>query len=125
MDAPTARSRLRPWLRRIGAVLKKAWRILDHIRRGFVNLVVLTLLLGGLFFAMCSSDDVDIPDDAVLVIAPKGTIVEQRRAATNVPFGPTGLGSMPSEVLLRDLLDTIEAAKQDDRIKVLYFDLSK
>ncbi len=127
MDArtKTARDRLRPWIRRIGSVIKRIWRVLDAIRKGVLNIVIATLLFGGLFFAVCSDDDVDIPDEAVLVIAPKGSIVEQRRAATNIPFGPTGLGSMPSEVLLRDLLDTIKAAKDDERIRVLYFDLSK
>jgi protease-4 len=59
-----------------------------------------------------------------LVVAPEGELVEQlsgdplRRA-----FGEASGGPAP-ETLLRDVLDAIEAAKGDERIKIIVLDLS-
>ena len=64
-----------------------------------------------------------VPKIAALVIAPEGELVEQlsgdpvRRA-----FGQASGGPAP-ETLLRDVIDAIEAAKSDERIKLIVLDL--
>lgn len=125
MNAPNKSTRPRDRFSRLTRFAKKVWAVLTWIRNTTLTLLVSGLVVSALLFAMCSSDDDDIPDEAVLVMAPKGTIVEERGMATVVPLGLAGLGPLPDEVVLRDIIETIAAAKGDERIKVLYLDLSK
>ena len=100
----------------IGRVLYYAWRWLDALRRGFLTL--LFLLVVGVAVALMLRPDPGLPDDSVLIVRPAGALVEQARIED--PFEllrPTG--SRVSQTSLRNLLDAIEAARDDDRIRAL------
>jgi protease-4 len=97
------------------------WRMLEGVRK-VLQLILLLVIFGFLLAALHTSVPT-VPKTAALVIAPEGELVEQlssdplRRA-----FGQASGGPAP-ETLLRDVIDAIEAAKSDDRIKLIVLDL--
>jgi protease IV len=97
------------------------WRILEGIRK-VLHLILLLVLFGFVLAALHTSIPI-IPRSAALVIAPEGELVEQlssdplRRA-----FGQASGGPAP-ETLLKDVIDAIQAAKTDSRIKLIVLDL--
>jgi protease-4 len=101
--------------------LRLVWRILEGIRRA-LHLILLLVIFGFILAALHTSIPI-VPRSAALVIAPEGELVEQlssdplRRA-----FGQASGGPAP-ETLLKDVVDAIEAAKGDARIKLIVLDL--
>lgn len=97
------------------------WRILEGIRK-VLHLVLLLVIFGFILAALHTSIPT-VPRSAALVIAPEGELVEElssdpvRRA-----FGEASGGPAP-ETLLRDVIDAIQAAKTDSRIKLIVLDL--
>jgi protease IV len=97
------------------------WRMLEGVRK-VLHLILLLVIFGFLLAALHTSVP-KVPKVAALVIAPEGELVEQlsgdpvRRA-----FGQASGGPAP-ETLLRDVIDAIEAAKSDERIKLIVLDL--
>src|SRR5580704_16807125 len=97
------------------------WRMLEGVRK-VLHLVLLLIIFGFVLAALHTSIPT-VPKSAALVIAPEGALVEQlssdplRRA-----FGQASGGPAP-ETLLRDVIDAIEAAKSDERIKLIVLDL--
>jgi protease-4 len=97
------------------------WRMLEGVRK-VLHLILLLIIFGFVLAALHTSIPT-VPKTAALVIAPEGELVEQlssdplRRA-----FGQASGGPAP-ETLLRDVIDAIEAAKSDERIKLIVLDL--
>jgi len=97
------------------------WRMLEGIRK-VLHLILLLIIFGFVLAALHTSIP-SVPRSAALVIAPEGELVEQlssdplRRA-----FGQASGGQAP-ETLLRDVIDAIESAKGDSRIKLIVLDL--
>ena len=98
------------------------WRLLEGVRK-VLHLILLLVIFGFVLAALHTSVP-SVPRSAALVIAPEGELVEQlssdplRRA-----FGQASGGPAP-ETLLRDVIDAIEAAKSDSRIKIIVLDLT-
>jgi protease-4 len=82
------------------------WKGLDEARRIFVNLLFLALIIAAIWF-LFRNDGPDIADTTALIVAPK----EAR-------------GSVPPETLLKDVIDAIEAGKDDDRVQALVLNLN-
>ncbi len=99
------------------------WKLLDGLRK-VLNLAVLLVIFGFLLAALHTSLPV-VPHAAALVIAPEGELVEQlssdpvRRAVGEAAGGPA------PETLLKDVLDAIQAARSDARIKLIVLDLEQ
>jgi protease-4 len=97
------------------------WRILEGLRK-VLHLVLLLVIFGFILAALHTSIPT-VPHSAALVIAPEGELVEQlssdpvRRA-----FGQASGGPAP-ETLLKDVIDAVESAKSDSRIKLIVLDL--
>jgi protease IV len=97
------------------------WKMLEGIRK-VLHLVLLLIIFGFVLAALHTSVPT-VPKSAALVIAPEGALVEQlssdplRRA-----FGQASGGPAP-ETLLKDVIDAIDAAKSDSRIKLIVLDL--
>lgn len=108
--------------RAIGRVLRWIWSGLDGLRK--VLHLLLLLALFGLFAALFSRPIPLVPDQAALVIAPQGPLVEQLSGDPVERALARSLRSRPEETLLRDLVDAIESAADDDRISALYLDLA-
>src|SRR5450755_125988 len=111
----------------VGSALKGffglVWRILDGIRR-VLHLVLLLVIFGFILAALHTSIPL-VPHTAALVIAPEGELVEQLSNDTvRRAFGQASGGPAP-ETLLRDVTDSIAAAKSDSRIKLIVLDLGQ
>src|SRR5229473_4918943 len=97
------------------------WRILEGVRR-VLHLILLLVIFGFILAALHTSIPT-VPRSAALVLAPEGELVEQlatdpvRRA-----FGQASGGPAP-ETLLKDVVDAIQLAKGDSRIKLIVLQL--
>lgn len=81
-------------------------------------LFLFLIFIISLFFEQSS---VEIPDSCALVINPSGEIVEEQSAIDPMArFINNAAGiPMPEETLLQDILDAVNKAANDDRIKLL------
>src|SRR5271154_3678357 len=97
------------------------WRMLEGVRK--VLQLILLLVIFGFVLAALHTSIPSVPRSAALVVAPEGELVEQlssdpvRRALGQASGGPA------PETLLRDVIDAIESAKSDSRIKLIVLDL--
>ncbi len=104
-------------------LFKGIWGAIDATRKVTVNLLFLVIVVA-LLVIVFSSDDPEIADTTALVIAPQGQLVEQLSAKSIEQIIDEARGTSTPETLLKDVIDAIEAAKEDDRVKVLVLDLS-
>jgi protease-4 len=107
--------------RAIGRVLHWIWSGLDGLRK--VLHLVLLLVLFGAVVGVFSRPIPIVPSKAALVIDPQGPLVEQLTGDPLERAFARALRSQPTETLLRDVVDAIEAGADDDRISALYLDL--
>jgi len=107
----------------LSRLLKGIWGAIDATRKVAVNLLFLVIVVA-LLVIVFSSDDPEIADTTALVIAPKGQLVEQLSAKSIEQIIDEARGTSTPETLLKDVIDAIEEAKEDDRIEVLVLDLS-
>ena len=102
------------------------WRVVDVTRRLVFNLLFLLLLMIFLV-ALLMGEDEEVPEGAALVVAPEGEIVEQ---LTYVPpavllFREGVDEEVQEETLLRDVIEAIDLAGEDPRIKALLLDTDR
>ena len=98
------------------------WNTVSALRRFVFNLLFLFLvlfLIGVIFF----DSDEDVPEGVALILSPEGNIVEQKSETlpSSLIFGEPA----KDETVLKDIIDVIDYAKEDDRIEVLVLDLRK
>jgi protease-4 len=101
-------------------VLRGAFRALDlGVRLFWTGLFLLfaLALLAGLLGGRTK-----VPKESVLVLDPRGDLVEQLSGDAAARARARLAGSEPRETLLRDLVDAVRKAKDDKRIKVLLLD---
>jgi protease-4 len=109
-------------MKSIATFFGMVWRGLDGLRKVLHLIVLLALFL--IVAAALSPSIPIVPHKAALVIAPQGALVEQlagdplERAIAEV------YGNNRPETLVRDLVEALEAAKDDARIAVVVLDLS-
>jgi protease-4 len=97
------------------------WRGLDRLRR-FLHLI----LLLGLFLLLIAGaigERVYIPGAAALVIAPQGMLVDQLTGDALERAIAKAQGAALQETLVRDVIDALRAARDDERIKTVVLDL--
>jgi protease-4 len=105
------------------------WRWLRSIGRGLTaarvftaNLLFVLFVLFVLAIMFSGGGRVTVPDKGALVLAPEGTIVEQTSQSS--PFEALIGGSeVAGETRYQDLIDALDAAKDDARISVIVLDL--
>jgi protease-4 len=97
------------------------WRGLDRLRRLLHLILLLGLFL--LFAAILVGERTLIPLSAALVIAPQGVLVEQLSGDPLSRAWARAQGLPIQETLVRDVLDGLAAAREDDRIKAVVLDL--
>jgi len=103
-------------------VLVLFWQFLKAIQVfvfGLISLVLLVALVaGGL-----GGSDIDVPDGGALLLNPVGGLVEQKTALD--PQALLMSGDVPKQALVKDILDTLALAKNDERIQYLVLDFDK
>jgi len=105
-----------------GRVFGRAWAVVDGFRKLLHLFLLLVLLL--VLVAALSRPQPRVPDSAALVLAPQGQLVDQLSGDPFERALARAQGSPLRETLLKDLIDAIRAAKDDDRIKALVLDTS-
>jgi protease-4 len=99
-------------------------RFLDTLRAIVVNVLFLILLLVVLVLLFAGEEIAVVPDGAALVLAPTGALVEDTEPADLIerlidPDAP------PPETRVKDLIDAVRHARDDDRIALLVLDLDQ
>lgn len=107
----------------IGRILVGIWRGLDGARK-FLHLVLLLTIFGFVVGALKTSIP-HIADHSALVISPRGEIVEQLTGSPVDQAISKVQGDQKAETLLWDLIDALQAAKKDNRIKAVVLDLDQ
>lgn len=101
--------------------LNMIWHGLDQLRKILHLIFLFALFL--IVLAVVLPRIPPVPDTAALVIAPRGTLVEQLSGDPVEQAVEKARGLDAGEVLLKDLIDSIRAAKDDSRIKALVLQL--
>ncbi|MDC1436764.1 signal peptide peptidase SppA [Gammaproteobacteria bacterium] len=98
--------------------LLTAYRWIRSFCLNLIFIIALAFFLAAIF----NSDQLDIPEGAALVIAPVGSIVEE---ASSIASFSDLFGGNPAdnEVLLQDLIESIEIATRDDAISAIVLQL--
>jgi protease IV len=110
-------------LHALWAVLRGIWLALDGLRK-VLHLVLLLLLFGALL-AASQSELPYVPDTAALVLAPNGHLVEELSGDPLDRALSHATGNGHGETRLRDLVDVVDQARDDDRIQALVLDLER
>src|SRR5262245_58612972 len=106
----------------IGRFFAGLWHVLDGERK-FLHLLLLLIIFGFVVGALGTSIP-HLAANSALVLAPKGAIVEQLSGDPIDQAIERAQGARQSETLLWDLIDVLEAAKADRRIKAVVLDLN-
>ncbi len=105
----------------VGRFFAGLWLALDGLRK-FLHLLLLLVIFGFVVGALRTSIP-RIEDNSALVIAPRGEIVEQLTGDAVDQAIARAQGTRQAETLLWDLIDALEAARKDKRIKAVVLDL--
>jgi protease-4 len=103
-------------------LLAAIWSGIDSVRKILHLLLLLFIFL--LFFGAMQDAPLVLPDRAALVIEPYGYLVEQ---VEGHPFDRALAelaGDGKPQTLVQDIVDALEYAKEDERIEVVYFEMS-
>jgi protease-4 len=104
------------FLRVLGLIFAGLWRTLNGLRRLVFNLVFLLLIAAVIAFVW--QPPRPVPEGAALLVRPTGALVEQ--TVLDDPIGLLRAGVAPvSQTALHDLLEAVNAARDDARIKAL------
>jgi len=102
-------------------VVTAIWHGLDRLRRLLHLIVLLALFL--LLLVAVVGDRVPVPGAAALLIAPRGALVEQLSGDPLERALAKAQGQAIQETLVRDVIDALRAARDDERIRVVVLDL--
>lgn len=102
------------------------WSLLNFSRKLFFNIIFIVILIGLIAIIFSEEGKVSIPNGSALVLNLRGDLVIEKHAID--PFEKFMQQAFEQdeenpEILLQDLLLTIDNAKQDRRIKALVLDL--
>ena len=110
-----------PVLHALWSVVKGIWFALDGLRK--VLHLVLLLVLFGLLLAASQSELPYVPDSAALVLSPEGQLVEEHSGDPLERALSRASGQFRAETRVRDLVDVVDHARDDERIQALVLDL--
>ena len=102
------------------------WTLLNFSRKLFFNLIFIGIFVFIFSVAMKGDNKVTVPEGSALVLKLKGNLVIEKRSVDPFEeFMAEAFEQEPDnpEILLQDVLHTIDNAKQDKRIKALVLDL--
>lgn len=103
--------------------LRGLWRAITVLRLALAN-VLFIIFLVVLWLVFRGEAPVPLPDQATLVLAPDGRVVDQRSAVKALALLGESEGA-GGEVLLHDLVDAVDYAREDSRITGLVIELDR
>ena len=105
----------------LGTFLTKTRVVMLNLVTALVLILITVAILGGIFSSYSDEASKD-PAGRVLILNPKGTIVDQEVFATNFNFG---FNETIKQIQTRDLIALIQAASKDEDIPAIYIDFSQ
>ena len=102
------------------------WTALNFSRKLFFNIIFIIFFIAIISVFMQDKNPITVPASSALVLKLKGNLVIEKQAVDPLEeFMAEAFEQEPEnpEVLLQNVLHTIENAKQDKRIKALVLDL--
>ena len=99
------------------------WRGIDLTRRVVLNVLFLAIVIAVLVVVF-RDDTPKVPETTALVVSPAGVLVEQKTGQSVSRMVDEARGAASPETLLKDVVDAIEAARDDDRVQALVLSLS-
>ncbi|WP_111978532.1 signal peptide peptidase SppA [Algibacillus agarilyticus] len=106
----------------IGRIFSALWGMINTTRKLIINLIFFSILFVILAAIMAEDEQVNIPQDSALVLDLSGDIVEQLRPIDPVEefmAEASNSNNRPQEILLSDIIFTLENAAGDPRIKAV------
>ena len=113
-------------MRSVSSIFKYIWRIINGTRKVIINLVFFIVLAIFLASMISGEDPIEVPENGILVLNPQGILVEEETWVSPIDkFFSEALGGGDDipEVLVADVVESIEMAQSDERIGALYLDL--
>lgn len=110
------------------SALARLGRLFAWLRRLLANLLVLALIVFLVVLVVQSwRSRVRVPEGVALVLNPRGVLVEERSGTPGNRLSTwlTGVPAPPRQTLLRDVLDALRLAKDDERIEAVYLDVDR
>ncbi len=104
------------------SLIRKFWHTVTATKNAVGNivfLILLALIIAGIF----SAETPQIASSTALVINPTGIIVDQKQVVDPFSEFLTGYEEEAAETLQRDIIEAIDTASEDNRIKALVLDL--
>ncbi len=98
------------------------WHLLDGLRRAVHLVLMLFVLL--LLLAMLSTAPVIVPQSAALVISPSGNLVDELQGSA-IDRALDEARGIERETLVRDVVEAIDRARDDDRIEAIVLALDE
>ncbi|MDJ0813861.1 MAG: signal peptide peptidase SppA [Woeseiaceae bacterium] len=106
----------------VGRLFAAIWTAVDSVRK--VLHLILMLFIFLLVFGAMQDTPLVLPERAVLVVEPYGYLVEQVEGHPLDRALAELAGDGRPQTLVQDIVDALEYAKDDDRIEVVYIELS-
>ncbi len=110
-------------MRALGALLKGLLYALDGLRK-VLHLALLLMIFGALLAVSHTTLPI-IPGSAALELAPQGRIVEEQSGDPLERALAEATGEDRQETRLRDLIDVVDHARDNERIRALVLDLDE
>ena len=104
----------------LGAFLTKTRVVMLNLVTALVLILITVAILGGIF-SSDSDEAAKDPAGRVLILNPKGTIVDQEVFASDFNF----FNEPVKQIQTRDLIALIQAASKDEDIPAIYIDFSQ
>lgn len=107
----------------LGILFHWFWKLLNMSSTLVTNLFFLVAFI--LLLSLFMQPKVDVPEGSALVLAPTGDLVEKKTVIDPVSRFINNFVGIPlsEETLLQDVIDVIDTAAVDDRIKIMVMDL--
>lgn len=103
-------------------ILRGFGRGITAFREFFINAMFIIFLLVLVILLLADPDRVDIPDTVALVIAPKGTVVEQSTRTASIT-DLLGASDLADEAVLKNIVTALKRARDDDRVQLVVLKL--
>ena len=103
------------------------WRAISLLRHITFNLIFALIFIGIVISIFSGDDTVEVPPSAALILNLSGDLVEEKSyidPVDQVLSESMGSQQEEPEILVTDVVKTIQAAKTDDRIKAIVLELS-
>ena len=104
-------------MRSVSSIFKYIWRIINGTRKVIINLVFFIVLAIFLASMISGEDPIEVPENGILVLNPQGILVEEETWVDPIDkFFSEALGSGDDipEVLVADVVESIEMAQNDE-----------